>query len=302
VSDSFYDMILYYAMGGGLGHLTRSVAILRAAPALRGSVRLMASSRHAALVCAAAPCPLDIVEGDILTSRRRYAQFLTAYLERHAVTAIVLDTFPFGLVGEWLELGATLPRLLLARSLKWRAYARILPHIVGRWPERTLALEPLTREYERLLVAQSRLSTLDAPILFEDDANGIPATWQKTSDCLIVHSGGEAERELLRQAARRAFGATQPDGLFPERGIYPAEPILAQYAQLVSAAGYNMAAFASQAPPERTHLLYPMPRRFDNQYLRAERICDGYWSRQRHDGARQAAEWLQDGLGVPPIK
>ena len=58
--------------------------------------------------------------------------------------------------------------------------------------------------------------------------------------------------------------------------------------------GYNMTAIASQSPPERTHILFPFRRRFDNQFLRAKRLKNGFWQQQNNNGAQQAAQWILD--------
>ncbi len=299
-------MILYYAMGGGLGHLTRSLAILQEAQQLVGNVRLMASSQYASLILPHAPCPVDIVAGEILTSKRKYLEFLNRYLKRHCIKAIVLDTFPFGIVGEWLHVGHAIPRLLIARYLKWGAYVERTKTKNGFIPQQTLILEPPAKDYFGILKKYSRLTSLDAPITLQtsdsskehlSDKMGGAAGDHKYKNCFVVHSGNEAEREVLIRLAKQEFGECDtasftPDCIFPEQGIYPAEKFIPCYSKVVSAAGYNMTAIASQSPPERTHLLHPFQRRFDNQFLRLQRFKRGLWKQQNCNGAQQAAQWL----------
>jgi len=301
--STFQRMILYYAMGGGLGHLTRSLAILREALQLIGHVRLMASSKYASLVIPHAPCPVDIVAGETLTSKRKYLKFLAMYLEQHSIEMIVLDTFPFGIVGEWLHVGSQIPHLLIARYLKWKTYVERTKYKDGPVPWQTLMLEPLAKDYSRVLEKYSQLTLLDAPITFQPVDSSKPS-FSDRKDCLVVHSGNEAEREVLIGLANQTFGGNNkssftPDCIFPEQGIYPAERAIPHYANVVSAAGYNMTAIASQSPPERTHLLHPFRRRFDNQFLRLRRFKKGLWKqwRQRNcNGAQQAAQWLLQAI------
>ena len=294
-------MILYYAMGGGLGHLTRSLAILHETPQLIGHVRLMASSQHASLILSQALCPVDIVGGERLSSKRKYLNFLKDYLKQHCINVIVLDTFPFGIVGEWCHVGKTIPRLLVARYLKWNVYAERTKCKDGPIPRQTLVLEPLAKEYSRVLKRYSQLTSLDAPITLQPvDSSKRPFSDRK--DCVVVHSGNEAEREVLIGLAKQKLGGDNespftPDCIFPEQGIYPAERAIPYYTHVVSAAGYNMTAIASQSPPERTHILFPFRRRFDNQFLRAKRLKNGFWQQQNNNGAQQAAQWLISALG-----
>ncbi len=281
-------------MGGGLGHLTRSLAILQEAPELIEHVRLMASSKWTALVVPHAPCPVDIVAGEILTSKQKYLHFLQEYLQRHHIELLVLDTFPFGIVGEWLDTGDHLPRILIARDLKWDEYLKRVKTGRGQIPQHALLLEPLAKNYLRVLKKHSQLTSLDAPITlpFWEGRQGYRRSQKE--GCLIVHSGDETERKMLRRFTQQEFGASAAiDCIFPEHGFYPAERVISKYKKVVSAAGYNMTALASQAPPDRIHLLHPFTRRFDNQFRRAQQFKAGeLWKRQHDNGAQDAAKWL----------
>ncbi len=290
-------MILYYAMGGGLGHITRSLAILHQAPELQNRVRLMVSSQLAPLALSYAPCPVDIVSGEILSSKRRYFQFLYDYLAQHQVELLVLDTFPFGIVGEWRVVAPSLPRLLIARYLMWGDYLKRVKTSDGPTPCATLILEPLVRNYRRLLSQDSDLTWLKAPILLDEERS---SGSEDKAGCLIVHSGNEKERRILKHVAQHEFGQKATiTCLFPKQGIYPAERLISRYSRIVSGAGYNMTALASQAPPERKHFLYPFPRRFDNQRLRLKRFKAGLWHSSLSNGAQKAARWLQlQGLNL----
>lgn len=327
-------MILYYAMGGGLGHLTRSLAILQETPELIGHVRLMASSKWSALVLSHAPCPIDIVAGEILSSKRKYLQFLHEYIQQYHIKLLILDTFPFGIVGEWLHIGEHIPRILIARYLKWETYFKRVKTCRGQIPSHTLILEPLTKQNLRILKTQGQLTSLDAPIvlhpsaspqgettspyppqggnsvshIIEDSSQGgkggvkyIPGSlnddYRHKEACLIVHTGNETERQVLIDLSKQEFGKnTIIDCVFPEQEMYPAEEIIPHYKRVVSGAGYNMTAIASQAPAERIHLLHPFKRRFDNQFLRLQRFKEGeLWKRQNCNSAQDAAQWL---LGV----
>ena len=295
-------MILYYAMGGGLGHLSRSLAILQELPqSLFAQVRLLTSSRHTALAISSIPCPVDIVAGDILTSRRAYLRYLENYLKQYHISALILDTFPFGIVGEWLNVGLSLPRMLIARSLKWDAYQERIRHREGPFPQHALVIEMLTEEYFHKLRRESQLVQLDAPITLSV-WDTVQSDRLERQGLLIVHSGDEHERETLRQIARRVMNekneyVAPPDFIFPEQGFYPAEHVMARYRTIVAAAGYNMVAIANQAPPEQNFILHPFPRRFDDQFLRLQRFEQGQWPRQQEgSGRKQAARWLSAAL------
>ena len=293
-------MILYYALGGGLGHLTRSLAILHAAPDIAAQARLLASSQWARVTLPVAPCPLDIVPTDIISSRQQYYHFLQGYLRQHQIQLLVLDTFPFGIVGEWRDLVRDLPRFLIARYLGWDAYLSRIANQPGQFPTHTLVIEPLVEPYLRLLTEHTHLTSLDAGICFETPVSRM-ADRDRTDQrkpCLVVHSGQAAERQILYELAVQHVGnADMVECIFPEQEIYPVEAIIAQYRCVVSGAGYNMTAIASRAPKERIHILHPFVRRFDNQHFRLQHVQAGIWQPAsfRH-GEQDAACWLRQRI------
>jgi hypothetical protein len=344
-------MLLYAATGGGLGHITRSYAIIAALIAqdggFSGRVRLLVSSSLWSLAAPLAPCPVDIVPEAARASRSAYLAFLEDYYGRHDFRALVLDTFPQGIVGEWAEVGKSLPRVLIARYLKWGAYRARLGRHGGPRPGRVLAVEGLSVRYLQWLRDEADVDFMDFPILFKPDGvsgeayGGAPDAEKKimypqSSSCrhdgwLIVHSGPPGEIDALREfaaALRRDAGLTacRPAEISPSvimnsggssenpsmhslhastgliavssaSGIYPAERIMSGFKHVVTGGGYNLAAAAVTAPPERAHHMLPFKRRFDSQALRIARINAGCWLDPSGDGARVAAEWLESALG-----
>ena len=163
------ETLLYYAAGGGLGHITRALAILQALPQGSFPARVLCSSRLSPLVReAVGPLPLDCPPEEILSSRRAYYRYLRDYLALYRVGILVLDCFPWGLIGEWAELGEHIPRLLIARSLKWGAYRERLDSREGPPPRASLVLEPLEEEYHRLLKGWGDTALLADPVLPAD--------------------------------------------------------------------------------------------------------------------------------------
>ncbi|MBP7735132.1 MAG: hypothetical protein KA369_04090 [Spirochaetes bacterium] len=297
--------LLYYAMGGGLGHLTRALAVAAELDRHGASLRILASSSLAPLVMASSGFPIDHIAGDKTESRQGYYGFLSDYIERHQFKLIILDAFPFGIVGEFLALSQDIPRVLIARSLRWGGYADMINLKAGghcRYPSRSLIIEPLDGKYEAVLKEQSDAASLDEPILdggfCRPDGAGTRGLQER---CAVIHSGDGRERDTLIRYANdvlREEGISAPvDTVFPDRNIYPADDLLASYRYVVSGAGYNMAARASQAGPSRRHYLYPFDRKFDDQHGRKMNIESGLWKNAKPDGARKAARWIMDLTG-----
>ncbi len=265
-------------------------------------MRILASSSLAPLAMASSSCAIDLVAGDTAASRRSYYDFLGEYIERHRFELIVADTFPFGIVGEFLSLARDIPKLLVARSLRWGRYAdtvNLKQSGLCRFPLRSLVIEPLDGEYEAVLKDRCDTAFLDEPII--DGRPGAGESALLEDRCAVVHSGDDRERDTLIRYANdvlRDNGIAVPvDTLFPERNIYPADEMLATYRYVVSGAGYNMAARASQAGPSRRHYLYPFDRKFDDQHARKVNIESGLWKNAKPEGAQKAARWIMDFAG-----
>lgn len=240
-------MIVCYARGGGLGHLTRMRAYLH-------TVHPGAE----AVILTEPPAP-GMLEGA--------AEF-------------VVDAFPAGLEGELsaFHVPAGVAVVHLARLLRWEAYRPLIPDDAPRF-DRTWLVEPITDPHltylREISGAVTPLHLVDPPA----PAATAPADW------LVVHSGPDRETLELVDYARECAaleGATPslalispaaPDGLPPDVrhvAINPAWPLFATADRIVSAAGFNT---VRQAAPHRDrHRVLPFPRRFDDQFTRAARL------------------------------
>ncbi|HEX6642783.1 MAG TPA: hypothetical protein VF215_16820, partial [Thermoanaerobaculia bacterium] len=134
-------MILYYAVGGGLGHLTRGRRVLRA----------LGLEKHATFVTASPYANDARVTGGIPTIRipphLEYAKdlhraWLRDLIRERRAERLIADAFPAGIQGELS--GLEIPMDHVARILRWHAYRRIvrdeLPHFETTW--RVEALSP----------------------------------------------------------------------------------------------------------------------------------------------------------------
>lgn len=307
-------MLSYYAVGGGLGHLTRALAILAAVtdPRLLSNLRILTSGRLASLVRDLCPVPLDIIPQHLLTSRRAYYEYLEQYLSHYDIKGIILDTFPWGIVGEWLDVAPGIPRFLIARSLKWQNYYERVRFRQGPMPHRCLVIEPLESAYREILIRESRVTVLREPILWlpspgspvSSQLQAVLSRREEENSCnpgtpgwLVVHSGDKEEREVLLDLARKEMnrcGGKRPvlQTVFPEQGIFPAQALFPSYSVIISGAGYNMAAAALLSPPHRKHILFPFERKFDDQQARITQMEQGTWCTPKTTGAQKAAQWL----------
>ncbi len=292
------ETVLYYAAGGGLGHVSRALAVLSAAALPEGTARVLLTSEYAGLAGGLFPCPADTVPGDAMRSRGAYDSFLDSYLSRGAFRALVMDTFPAGIVGEWARRAARIPRFLVARALKWDAYGARTRGMRFPAPREAFAAEPLDDENLSRLGNDCRITYAPGPVLCRPSGADAVTPPPGGTRCLVVHAGpGEERRALAAEASRRLPGVPC-DTVFPADGIFPALSLFPKYTHVVSGAGYNMVGEAAMAPRGRTHVLVPFERRYDDQNARLKRYSEGNWLPRGVDGAPAAGRWLRRALEI----
>lgn len=275
-------MILYYAIGGGLGHLVRARAVLHTL-GVADRAALVTASPFAADPRVVGELPVirvpDALDGD-RAALRRWLGDLVACLRPERLVA---DAFPAGVLGE-LEAGLAVPMDHVARLLRWPRYARRLDGPLPRI-ETTFAVEPLHDDQLAALRSASErvvaLSLVDPPAPPRDDAAGA---------ALVVHTGPAREVCVLASLAARTghpVRIARPVG--PDLDVHPASALFTRAAAIVTAAGFN--AVRQAAPFGDRHLCLPFPRPLDDQRARARAVrgIGSAWSTGRPSSDR----WLQ---------
>ncbi|MQY04231.1 hypothetical protein [Actinomadura macrotermitis] len=249
-------MIVCYAQGGGLGHLTRVRAYLHTI-GVTGEVTVVSASPFAA-------------------DPRVVAGAHAARLDGLAPAELVVDAFPAGLKGELsaADVPAGTRVTHLARLLRWDVYRPRLPERPIRF-DRTYVLEDLAPAHlEWLRTVSDEVVPLE---LVEPPAEAP----QAVDGWLIVHTGPDEEiRELVAYArdmaelegARPRFtlvSPRRPEGLpgdIAHLAVYPAWPLGEHAERIVTAAGFN--AVRQFAPWRERHRVLPFPRTLDDQFAR----------------------------------
>lgn len=242
-------MIVYYAVGGGRGHVTRARRVLAA---LGIEARIVASS----------DLPPHLEES--IDAHRAWIRALGA--ER-----IIADAFPLGIHGELADVGVPLDHV--ARLLRWDDYRREVAAPLPRFGT-TWRVEELSPEHDAALRAASD-RVVDLPLCADVEPVAIAQPYR-----IVIHSGPADEvRELIAYAEemKRLDGSTArivvatdcaTDGA--ERvAIDPPSALFAGAERIVSAAGFNVM-LETEAWREK-HDVVPFGRRFDDQFARAAR-------------------------------
>lgn len=290
-------MILYYALGGGLGHIARSFALIAHAPGqLRRSVRLLVSSRSADVARPHSPCPIDSVPHWAMAGKGRYSQFLADHFKQHGFSCIVIDTFPFGLLGELKHLAPEVPRVLVGRYLRWDAYIDRCGAVEDAlWPQTALMIERQGEIYSGHVERNCRrVITAEWPISLAGPMEGTVHDGRPA--CCVVHSGSSSELSRLEVIAKDIMAqrgiAGIPEVFTPEKGIFPLECHLSSFSDVVTGAGYASCAAAAVLNGRIRYHLHPFPRRFDDQALRLRRLKDGSWGNDPSGDVSTVAEIL----------
>ncbi len=240
-------MWLVYAMGGGWGHLTRAVALARAAQVGRG-IRVLTNSPYTRIVAAKLP-DLDMVALDPAAPVNATRARVLSELARCRPTHLIVDTFPRGLGG---ELAAVLPKLEARRILLHRD---LNPRYVAKASLRQFVAE----HYDRILVpgeGEGRqfgdlpAATQTYPWLVRS-ARELPPREPAATRYVLVCAGGNREEQswygavtdrlLAAGAPVRCVAPELPPGCPLECWVpyWPAIDLLAGASVVVGGGGYN---------------------------------------------------------------
>ena len=263
-------MIAVYAMGGGLGHLARARRVLDALGRAGEEVAILTAS-----LLAQGP---DIVRVPrrLARSRVEFAAWLKATLRALAPSAVVVDAFPLGILGELAD-QSVLPEAPLyhvARLLKWGAYRKAFPGTPRIYDTSFVVEEPAPAHESFLAENSERVLRLD---LFSKHNSKTENPFKKPT-CLIVHSGPASEIHTLIEFASRhstsEFVVVSPRQLDLPEGVTRiaherAWELFPHAERIVTGCGFN--SMLEAAPWRAKHLFMPFERRFDDQALRAQR-------------------------------
>jgi hypothetical protein len=264
--------LIYYALGGGHGHVVRGLAVLGrvGGGAMIGPARLAAWAQALHVEMLSPPAQ----------SRAAVTRWLAKLPDPEL---IVVDTFPTGVAS---ELGA-----FLARAPVWLVARRVRPSfyleprnraLIEKRCERLIWVEPPPEELRRLRVRQSTLPA----VLLETDlwtrAHARAALMAPEAKPLIVAIGSgdpEGQRRMLRLLLKlgarlgaevRFVSAELPADAHVRR-MFPVTPCLPAADVVIAAGGYHavheIAACGSPA------VFVPQKRRYDDQFARVSGLA-----------------------------
>ncbi|WP_039032994.1 hypothetical protein [Shewanella sp. ECSMB14102] len=304
-------MLIYYAPGGGLGHLSRALKVLGF---IKAQQALVITSPLPLAVDALLPKGIQHISlPPGLQSRAELSawlkQLLASLNKQQACRLMLIDAFPGGIWGELGDIPLPGKLVYIARLLNWNVYRQRIAHIPRfqqiwfcEWPtpEQELALSNQTGQRFWL------------PLLGEDKSKGAtPKGLEKPKQTLVIHSGSLAEQALLLEHATKAGEAI--DIIAPPRPsadagfnnkpldsksldkralsefnncnnkehkpgltrlqLYPASDIGWHYQRVICGGGFNLVSEYILHPGA---LFVPLTRALDLQHLRIDRGLGGF--------------------------
>lgn len=269
-------MKLFYAMGGGLGHLYR----VRTFIDQRNFTSFQVLTNNPLAEKLFSPAELALVEHE--TPHGLVEQIQSA-LNTIPFTELYVDAFPAGLFGEIPALNHR--TVYLARRLNWSAYKSLVKPGQLRFNE-TLLFEELEAEHWQVVKEVSEtISSIDlhyphadsSRIISRENIPHAKPVW------LIVHSFIREEVEMLVQYAKEVARLEKQDPVFivlsdqqiVEENVFcytwfPAQDWFPLATRIFTGGGFNV---LKQAVPYAEKITaIPFPRRYDDQAWRIKKF------------------------------
>ena len=274
-------MILYYAMGGGLGHLTRALAVIHTLQ--MPDYKILTASPYAEKIFDRSNLihlPTSLEKHPKLLKNR-----IRDIMQDLQPGSFFIDTFPMGIFGELMtvKFPAGTKLIYISRILNFQKYMERKDTNL-HYDISYVVEEGLTPDYINFMDKCSvKVENID--LKYPD--NIVPQKYKELKEksnkpiWMIMHSGsGEEVDVLVRHAKEMAeleevnssfWVVTQSD--FEEKvdnkimDIVPSYGMIPYADRLFSACGFNMMYLTRNI--KIPHTFIPFPRKYDDQFRRA---------------------------------
>ena len=246
--------LIYYAPGAGLGHLTRGIAILRQWRKRTGYPALLLSYSPFAPLARKEGIGVREIPGPDPGALKRL-------LARAGPRALVVDTFPRGIMGEMADLVPALgiPTILIQRYLN-PAYLRQFN--VAAFVSRFYRL--LVRLADALPAQTLSQQTVDVPPVTIREAHELPPVTQRAG--WLFADWGEGSEPFIQAAQEAAARQGKTLRVVRPAESYPAVDQMASHELVVCGGGYNL--YHEAALTGTPAIFVPGRRMYDDQFAR----------------------------------
>jgi len=268
-------MHVFYAHGGGLGHLTRIDKLIKKLEIPVGDVLIITPSSFTKYFKSYAFVKISWNE-----TAFHWSKTIERTIDRQDVTAFYIDTFPFGIKGELVSVYKRFPKLeyvYVSRLLKWQSYLDAIVETIPIEFSKTIRLEALYPEHDSWIEQHSK--TMTTIKLKTMDLS--PISFIESPYVLVVHSGGKADvLEIVNKAIKDykhnlevvIVVFTQVDinindaRIIIHKDVYPVSMYFKHALRIYTAAGFN--SMHELQSYETKHVAIPFDKLYDDQFFR----------------------------------
>lgn len=273
-STSDNNAVLYYAVGGGWGHVHRSLRVI--ARYLGGiTVYLVTNHRRFGIAVPRNVRPV-YMPPSLAYDVQAYRAYFQHLLGAASFDALWIDVFPWGVQGELHRVAAflaPLPKVLVSRYIQWERYAVHCGHKPAGL-ERIYLLEGVHPQ-QRACFESWGVEIQALPLDFSLPEGG--DFFPELPYGVVLHTGNSHElcrlgsyAKHLAPCLRWYYVAPRPCPDLGREWYYagrkPYRLFLEEAQYLVSAAGFNT--MRELLPFRDKHHVLPFARRYDNQFWR----------------------------------
>ena len=253
-------MKLFYAVGGGLGHITRTITLMSNLNIPPEESILLSNSAYARSPFIPEKLKVIPLQNSQTINLVTYQQLLLQIIREFEIQEVFLDAFPTGILGEWNNFKSyqSLTFNYVARILQWSIYSQ--KHLYHPpYFQNTYVLEPLQEKHQSFI--QNNSKEVHHHQLTYPDHTPPPTILSLIHKLkkdheeiwLLTHSEPDSEIEQLYQYAKDTVqlqqvnakfllltqGSFYPSESIHRSDIYPVYPVFSYVDKIVSAGGFN---------------------------------------------------------------
>lgn len=287
------EKILFYAQGGGLGHLQRCVKLSQSLKLNPKYIILASASSYTKDIAEQNQITPLLIPTNFQYDLQAYQNWLAGQVQYHKITTIFIDVFPCGIIGEWNNFREVMQHFspitfhYIGRRLKWNSYATFITNpVIFETAYLFEELEPLHQEF----INQFSKVTIKIPPLkiHSKTQLSVEKFW------LIIHSEPLEELQILIEYALEKYIIQQTEAkivivtqiakdkvlhflqenysdflpIIEIRNTLETEILIEKAEKIFSGCGFNM--MQQTHFYAHKHEFIPFERRFDDQFWRAK--------------------------------
>ena len=270
-------MILYHAPGGGLGHISRGISIMKELGVpLKKYILTCSKNDYLNFFLNYGINLIPFTEENPIKIANNIEDILTKY----PIKEIFVDTFPAGLLGELLLLKINQPKTLICRILNIDIYLNDIINLSEKYTfpfyNKVYFIEPLnieylnylnSRGYNPIYIPINPLNLSHNKIRYDKPYYLVSHTGDLSElEALIILAEEYSKNEFFQGkiliSSNRKISNSDYDCIFE----YPISPYYEKADKIFTGCGFN--SLNELKNVKEKHYCIPFPRRYDNQFYR----------------------------------